>query len=300
LYQTADTVGDIAIEDLPRQSNIWISNNYFESIGIEFIEGREFNGGDTSQSLAVTIITQEFAQELWPNESAIGKQIISTINNREQTLTVVGTIQPLVQASNNMSIFLMPTLYRPLAQEAPPNLFLVFNTRPTVPLSSVEQSVRLTATNVNRNIALERFAMLNSAVHDNEGPAIFLIMEAFALSALLLAAIGVFAVLSRSIIQRSRDIGICRALGANNKNIFLKYGRQGLYFLAAGLIFGSLPAVIGISYFIFVRMDGSNMAIIPAIALVITLGMGLVIFIASFVPAKYALRLQPGDALRYE
>ena len=300
VYQTPDTVGDIVGENLPPQSNIWVSNNYFEAIGIRLVEGRGFNGGDTDESFAVTIITQEFAQELWPGESAIGKQIISTIDNREKTLTVVGTIQPLVQASNTMNVFLMPTLYRPLAQGMPENLFLVFNTRPGVPLSNVEQSIRQAATTVNRNIALERFNMLDKAVHDNEGPAIFLIMESFALSTLVLAAIGVFAVLSRSIIQRTRDIGICRALGANHKSIFLKYSRQGLYFLLAGFLFGSLPAVLGISYFTFTRMEGTSTAIIPTVALFITVGMGLVIFIASLVPAKYALRLQPGDALRYE
>lgn len=299
-YQTQETIGLMDEDNFPRQSSIWISNNYFNAIGIDLIEGRYFNDGDTEDSPAVTIITNEFATKLWPNQSPIGKQIVSTIDNKEQVLTVVGTIQPLVQASNDMSIFLIPTLYRPLAQSTPSFLYLVFNHRPGASLSNLEQSIRLAVARVDRNVALERFGKLDIVVHENEGPTIFLITETFALSTLVLAAIGVFAVLSRSILQRTRDIGICRALGADNRRIFIKYGKQGIYFLIAGLLFGSLPAIIALTYLLAPGMGSNNVSEIPIIGIAITMVMFLVIAAACFVPAKIALRLQPGDALRYE
>ena len=129
---------------------------------------------------------------------------------------------------------------------------------------------------------------------------LILMSEAFALATFILASIGVFAVLSRTITQRTHEIGIRRALGSSNLSIFMNYGRQGILFLVAGVVLGCAPAVLAFAYLLIAVFDVTDIAVLPVITLGVTLLMGLIIAASCYVPTRIAIRLEPGEALHYE
>lgn len=297
-YQIGENLNSADEDDLESQETIWVSENYFNVIDVDVIQGRGFDSGDTSSSNDVVILGEDFASRLWADESAVGKRIVATIGNAEVSLLVVGIIPAINQSNTTMQAFYEPSLYRPLTQDAPQNMYLLAKYLPESSMTDLAQAVRVAGARVDRDIPIEEFGAWG--VQTSDADTLILMSEAFALAAFLLASIGVFAVLSRTITQRTHEIGIRRALGSSNLSIFINYGKQGVMFLIAGVLLGCAPAVLAFAYLLIAIFDVTDIAVLPIVTLGVTLLMGLIIAASCYLPTRIAIRLEPGEALHYE
>lgn len=297
-YQLDENLNSTDEDELEGQNTIWVSENYFDVIDVDVIQGRGFDSGDTSSSNEVVILAEDFASRLWTDESPVGKRIVTTIEKEEISLLVVGIIPAISQENTTMQVFYQPSFYRPLLQGAPQNMYLLAKHLPEASISELAQAVRVAGARVDRNIPIEKFDVWD--VQTGDADTLILMSEAFALATFILASIGVFAVLSRSITQRTHEIGIRRALGSSNLSIFMNYGKQGILFLIAGVMLGCAPAVLAFAYVLIAVFDVTDIAVLPVITLGVTLLMGLIIAASCYVPTRMAIRLEPGEALHYE
>lgn len=297
-YRVEDSIGANDNDEQPGQDTIWVSENYFDAMGVNLIAGRGFDSNDSAASENVVIITTDFSRQLWPQESPLGKTILTTLDNEERPLVVIGIIPTIKQTNTESVVFYTPALYRPIAQDTPENLYLMAKHRPQVVMTDLAQAVRVAGIRADRSVAIEDFGPW--VVQTGDADTLLLISEGVALGTFILASIGVYAVLARSIGQRTHEIGVRRALGSSNTRIFVNFGKQGVYFLLAGVIFGCGPAVLGFAYLLVAVFDSADIAFLPLVTLGVSLLMFSIIAVACYLPIKLAIRLEPGTALRYE
>ena len=143
-------------DELEGQETIWVSENYFKLIDVDVIEGRGFDSGDTSSSSDVVILAEDFASRLWADESPVGKRIVATIENEEISLLVVGIIPAIIQTNTTIQAFYQPSLYRPLTQDAPQNMYLLAKHLPQASMTDLAQAVRVAGARIDRNVSIEK------------------------------------------------------------------------------------------------------------------------------------------------
>ncbi len=286
-------------DQLPAQGTIWISDAYFNDLGIELLDGREFEVTDTANTEPVVVINDVMARQLWGDESALGRRIQAISNGQGEWLTVIGVIPRIVQ---NVYGNDLPTLYRPVTQNQTGDFFLMVKHQDQVDLLELEESIKVAAANIDREIPLERFRTLDRELYLSQGGVdLFADMfSGFSVATLLLAAIGIYSVIARTIVQRTRDIGVRRALGSSNTKIILRFIRQGSYFLASGIIAGTIPACLIIVSFIAGNFGGNAFVFLPGVVAGVVAVMTFIVLLSCYLPARRAVELEPGDALRYE
>ncbi|MCG8412607.1 MAG: ABC transporter permease, partial [Pseudomonadales bacterium] len=287
---------------LPPMMSIWAEPGYFEHLGFQITQGRSFDNTDTSDSAAVVIITDQFAETLWPDDTAIGKQIKSVHEGIEEWLTVVGTFPGILQYPIELS-FGRPALYRPLAQTRVNNYSLIAEVDGELSLSELRQQFETAAAATDRTIVFNHFNSLEAEIAGFLGvnKVVVQIFIAFGIATLFLAAIGIYGVIARAIAMRTQEIGVRRALGSSDNGIISRYLKQGINFLLVGLLVGALPAcymVVAAIPRIFGGIDAMNLVAVVSIAVAGI--MCALILTSSFIPARKAVALEPGDALRYE
>jgi predicted permease len=290
----------------PKQNTIWVSRNYFDVIGLPILEGRQFNRGDTPDSERVVIITEDFAERFSPEHSPIGKTIERIEADERQLLTVVGVIPNLLQGPTRAFV-LGPSLYRPMAQQTPITFYLIAGhdaqTHPGRWPQSLRDALRDKVVTVDRNVPLEEIRTMTDLLVRLMGAAqeIGHLFIGFSLVTLILACIGIYGVISRSIYLRTHEIGVRRALGSTDAKIIARFVRQGSYFLILGILVGIVPIYIYIVEFGYIMKSvAGNLEFLKAVCLIVVLTMMALIGIASYIPARNAVAMEPGDALRYE
>jgi len=291
---------DLNINDqLPAQGTIWISEDYFNDLDVALLDGREFEVTDTADTEPVVVINDVMARQLWGDESALGRRIQAISNGQREWLTIVGVIPRIVQ---NVYGNDLPTLYRPVTQNQAGDFFLMVKHQDEMDLLALEESIKVAAANVDREIPLERFRTLDRELYLSQGGVdLFADMfSGFSVATLLLAAIGIYSIIARTITQRTRDIGVRRALGSSNSKIILRFVRQGSYFLTAGIVVGTVPACLIIVPFIAGNFGGNAFVFLPGVVAAVIAVMTFLVVISCYLPARRAVALEPGDALRYE
>ncbi len=284
----------------PEFMTIWVSDSYFDTLDIGLLLGRDFDAADSAESGLVTILSESFAQQLWPGESPIGKEIRTTVQNQTETLRVVGVIPDLPQGRSDI-INAVPSLYRPLTQNPPRNFSVAVRHAPQVSLDALSLEIRRIAGVVDRNIPLFDVRSLeDQIVNDQEGIGTGANIAAiFALVTLILAAMGIYSIMARSILYRTQEIGVRRALGSSNQGITWNFIKQSLRFLipctVVGAGAGSLTVILTTS-----SLGIIDVAFIPYVVLLVILAMTTVVLTATYLPSKKAIAMEPGDALRYE
>jgi putative ABC transport system permease protein len=271
-----------------------VSDNYFPLMGITLRSGRLFDSTDNSESLPVAVVDQNMAARYWPGEEAIGKRV--QLNSNGDWLTVVGVVSAVRSAPYRVDADL-GTLYQPMRQVAP----ATFHALVRVPnaASDSRDAVRAAAYSVDRDLPLHNLQWFEDylAAVTLEYPAMTKCFIAIAIITTLLAASGLFGLISRSVAQRTQEVGIRRALGATVWRATSMFLRQGVIYLSV--------AVVGLGIGIAVMpMMSRNIPNILERVVPVTLGvaflMAAVISTASYLPTRRAVDLEPGDALRYE
>jgi predicted permease len=272
-----------------------VSAGYFKAMQIGFVEGRDFDERDKQNTKHVIIINQRMAQVLWPGESAIGKRIFLGPESHEP-LEVVGVVKTgkyRTLAEDPRSFF-----YYPLSQRRPGTMTLVVRTK-TDPRNFVG-AVRNELQSIDRSVPLSAMKTMPEhmtwALWAPNMAASFSL--AFGVIALLLSSVGLYSVMAYVVSQRTREVGIRMALGANRQDVLRMITTQGMRLAAVGAGLGVLLSLalakvlssllIGISGY-----DVTTFVIVPALLAAVAL-------IACYLPARRATKVDPLVALRYE
>lgn len=293
---------DRDLGEYTRHLSVWVDADYFSTMNIKLLEGRQFDASDTEDSLPVAMVNKQFVDKYWPGESALGKTVTLDYENSRKTATVVGVIATINQA--NLVKNLVSPFYLPLTQGAPDTFQLAIKGANNVDKATVEQRLKDVLTQVDRDIALRNFGTLEDRVIAslNGFETVVQPFAFIALVALIFACIGVYGVIARTIALKTRAIGVRRALGSSNQKIIALFIKQGFTYLLTGVLVGCGGAVLLATLVasVLASLEPDMMNIVVTMVIAVTAIMALLIFISSYLPARRSVGIEPGDALRYE
>ncbi|HEY8834228.1 MAG TPA: ABC transporter permease [Chthoniobacterales bacterium] len=279
------------------QADIRIATpDYFQTMEIPLVRGRNFNEHDTKGALPVAIINEETAKQVFPGEDPIG-QYIENFGPKDEKLQVVGVVGNVRHLA--LETAPRPELYQPLGQGMWPLVFVAVRTAPENSLTLLP-AVQEAIWSVNKSVPLGNPRTMNDMIARTllQKKFTMLLLGIFAGAALLLAAIGLYGVISYSVAQRTREIGIRIALGAQRSDVLRLILRQGMTLVGAGVIFG-IAASLGLTRLIASLLYGIS-ASDPITFLLLSAALVFVAFIACWLPARRASAVDPIVALRAE
>jgi len=285
--------------EVPITSHRIVTPDYLETLGVRLIKGRLVDKNDRAETLPVVVVSQEFARQAWPGEDAIGKRVRRIRTGQTfPWMTVVGVVKDVKEDRFNYRIN-RPVWYVPYAQvenDFPVNLVI----RAAVDPSSLTAAVREVIHSVDPDQPISNVMTMNTnlgtvLVTERFGA---VLMGTLAISGLLLASIGLFGVMAYSVTQRTGEIGLRVALGAQAKHVLGLIMGQGVKLILWGIVIG-LAVAWGATR-LLVSLLFETKATDPATLILISLLLVSVALLACFFPARRALRVDPMIALRYE
>jgi predicted permease len=272
----------------------FISSDYFRAMGIPLLSGRTFD--ETDRTRRVAVISERVAWTLWPGQNPLGR---SFARNEKETFEVIGVVGDVRANVDKQPV---TTVYRPYweAASACNALSMVVVARPMRDALSIAGTVRQAVHNADSDVAIARMRTMNELLAESLSSRRFqmLLASAFAASALVLAGLGVYGVVSCSVTRRTREIGIRAAFGALPRHLYAMVLRQGMAPVALGLVAG-VAGALAIGRFLrslLYEVSPYDPWIIAAAAAVTF----LMAVAASYLPARRAARIDPMVALRYE
>jgi len=281
-----------------RTSNfIAVSPDYFRALGTPLVAGRAFTERDDGAAAKVLIINRTLARDLFPDESAVGKrlQLVNSEQSSEwrEIIGVVGDVRYSGLDDPGVN-----TIYTPFAQTPFPWANLMI--RGSVPPQSLAQSVRSAVKSVEPSLETANFRTMEELVADSAAQPRFYttLLAAFALLALALAVIGIYAVIAYSVTERTHEIGLRLALGAGKRDVRRLILKQGMWPALVGAAFGlggawALTRLMSGLLFEVSATDPVTFAIVTLLLLAIAL-------LACWIPAGRAAKVDPLVALRHE
>jgi predicted permease len=287
-------------EDVPLANYRAVDEGYFAAMEIPVLRGRAFDAADTPAGAPVALVNRTLADRYWPHGAAVGARLQVDDEPGKRTVEVVGVVGdvkhyalddapshvyvPYIQAPQSVAVWLANSTSWVLRTSVDP--------RALAP--AVRQEVRA----VDAEVAATSVEALDDALAGTVAPRRFnvLLLQAFALGALLLAANGIYAVTAHLAAQRTRELGIRLALGARRAQILLLVLRQGLTPVVGGLALG-LAGALAAARLVEGLLFGVP-ARDPATFLLTPLVLGAAALAAGTLPALRAARLDPVQALR--
>jgi predicted permease len=274
--------------------NFQVSPEYFSTLRIPIADGRGFTDADRADTQPVAIITQAAARRYWPNANPIGSRI--RVAPQAPWLTIIGVAGDVL--TRGLADAAQPILYRPIEQSS--NLALAFLVRTRGNAAGLEEALAREIRAVDPNLPLYSFRSMDDLVAKNTAQQHFLmrVLVAFGAAAVGLALLGIYGVISFAVVQRTREIGIRIAIGAQRRQVLGLVLRQGLTYALAGMVAGIIGG-IGAARLISSQLYGVS-AFDPASLTAVVFLMTLVAVAAVLVPARRAARIDPIQALRIE
>jgi predicted permease len=279
-----------------------VSWDYFRTIGATFIKGRQFTAHDDQDHPGVVIVNEAFVRQYFPNEEPIGQRLRPSPpariwqNQRLISFEIVGMVRDVKSAG--LKAEAEPTYYVPATQAPLQDMTILVRTQgdPTtlIPalrnaVSAIDSSQPIATVNTMEKIVGDSIAQPRLQMT---------LMGLFGALALLLAAVGIYGLLSFSVTQRMQEIGIRMALGAQISDVLKLVLKHGMFLVLVGELIGLAGA------FALTRlMRGLLFAVTPTDGMtfmVVTVGLAAVAFVACYIPARRATKVDPLVALRYE
>ena len=281
-------------------SHLTITPDYFRAMATPLLKGRAFNSQDTKDSLPVVIVNDVLAAKYFPDGKALGQQI--TLNNLEDGKpTAPKEIIGIVGGSRHESLAVapLPEFYIPAAQDPERRMDVVIRTTASDPVG-LQTSLRNIVHEFDKDLFVPTLEPLETRIGLTLSRPRFnmMLLGAFAGVALILAGIGIYGVIAYTVAQRTREIGIRMALGAQRIDMLTMILRQSFAVIGIGLvagIFGAL-AVTRLMSSLLYGVSASDLSIYAIVTIVLS-GAALV---ATYFPARRAMAVDPMVALRYE
>lgn len=275
-----------------------VTHNYFATMRLPIVSGRAFNDSDTDKSTSVIVINEAMARQYFPNEDAIGKRVkfAKPENQRAPWHTIIGVVKNEQQDGLGQEV--RPEVYQSQVQNPNESMSLVVRT--TGDPMALVAAVRNEIFALDANLPAYDFTTMAEIVSGSMARERFtvLLLGVFAAVALLLAAVGVYGVISYSVTQRTHEFGIRIALGASSLELVKMVIAQGMKIVVAGLVIGIIAALAltrvmasllyGVSPF-----DPITFCSVPLLLAIVAL-------VACYIPARRTTKIDPITALRYE
>src|SRR5262245_22709946 len=291
--------------DAPLASYRIITRGYFQTMGVPLIKGRALTEADDQRALQAVVINQNLAEKMWPGEDPIGKRmtvgvplpnepidwvtVVGVVGNVKHTALAGETGMQMYQTSAQ-SPFLTGGLGRTM------NFLLRTDTAPT----TLTDTARKVFAGLNPTLPVSNVKTMEDIIYDSVAPVRFnvFLLGLFAAIAMMVTLVGVYGVMNYAVTQRTQEIGIRMALGAQPMQVRRLILRQGLILSSAGLFFGlagSLGVMRLISGLLF-NVSAND----PTTLLAVGAGLVLTTLAACYIPARKATRIDPIIALRRE
>jgi len=271
---------------------ITVSPGYFYTLRIPVLKGRTFTDHDDEQSQQVSVVNEALARHLWPGEDPLGKQLPLI----DASLTVIGVVGDT--RHEGLSRDVEAEIYVPYLQQSDPSMQLAVRTASDP--ASLVSAVRSQVMAIDSAQPIYHLGTLEQTLSDSLAPRRFnmLLLGIFAAIALALATVGIYGVMAFSVTQRTHEIGIRMALGAERRDVLGLVVRQGLRLTLAGVVLG-VAGAWALTRFLTNFLYGVRPTD-PATFVLVSLALITVSILASYIPARRATRVDPMVALRYE
>ena len=277
----------------------WASDGYFKAMGIALLAGRDFTPQDTVSSPKVAIVNQTFAGKLGLGTNPIGKTFRrqATPSEPEKSFEIVGLVAGTKYSSLREEFG--PIVFLSTSQDPQPGPFAQFVIRSAAPIAETVSNVRSLVAQASPLITLG-FQPFETTILEGltRERVMAKVSGFFGLLAALIAAVGLYGVMSYLVAQRTNEIGIRVALGAQKADVLSLVLRNAAWLLAPGLVLGaflSMAAAQAARTMLF-GLKPSD----PGVLIAAMTGLGFIVLLASFLPARRAVKVDPMVALRYE
>ena len=276
-----------------------VAPNYFKTLGVPLLQGRNFTAQDDANSTPVAIVTEEFVRRFFPGENPIGKRIKPSARigaEKPPMREIIGVVRDMHLIS--LSVKPRPQIYLPQAQFSVHNMFLVV--RSETNLQSLMETLRKTVGELDKDVPLFRPRTLSEYASQSVSQPRFnaMLVGLFALIALVLAAAGIFGLTSYTVTQRTQEIGIRMALGAQRGDVLRLIIGQGIRLLILGVLCGFV-GVFALGHLLQSLLFGIGAYDLTTIVAVTGI-LSFVALLACWIPATRASRVDPVIALRSE
>jgi predicted permease len=283
------------------------TGDYFQTMGIPLLRGRLFTSTDSAAAEPKAIVNHAFVQRFLSNENPIGQQVRYNDAGNRQWSTIVGVVADSPQKTLGQPP--LPEIHYNLAQLLPQddlypilgNFYMNVSIRSTLAADTIDRDLHRVVHDLQPDAALNNVQTMQEVVDNSLGNQVLAarLLGLFALAGLLIAVAGIYGLLAYSVSQRTRELGVRLALGAQRNAVLWLVLRHALVLLAVGLALGAILAAASgklLTSLLPVRLSAYDLLVSLAVALLLTV-CGLV---ASFLPARRAANIDPVVALRTE
>jgi putative ABC transport system permease protein len=285
----------LPVGQAPMINHCVITPNYFRAMGVPLLMGRDFTHADTSESLRVTVIDERLAREYWPNESPLGKRVrFGPPEDNEPWHTVVGVVGAVKHES--LSLTRTETVYLPHAEITVDDMALAV--RAANP-ENLTPAIRGQVKAMDPDLPIINVRTMSEVVSRSVWqPRLYTILfGVFAAVALALASIGVYGVMAYSVSERTREIGVRVALGAQRRDVLKLVVAQGmtLTLIGAGIGLGAALALTRLMQTLLFEVSATDPLTFAGLAALLS----AVAMLACYLPARRAAKVDPMIALRH-
>ncbi len=275
------------------QYNI-VTPGFFQAMGIPLLRGRDFDERDTATSLPVAVINEALARRFFPNEDPVGHRYRDDYDGKVRT--IVGVVASYKHQQPMHDAF--PMTYCPFAQS--PSRFMWITVRTQGESAEMASAVREVVRSLDRDLPILKMETMRQIVADSLSQPEMLawFLASFAAFALMLAAIGIYGIISYSVSQRTHEIGTRMALGAQKNDVLRMVVGQGVKLALIGLVIG-IAGALALTRFLTSLLYGVTPND-PLTYFIVTTILVFVALLSCYIPARRASKVDPMVALRHE
>lgn len=275
-----------------------VSSNYFRTIGAKLARGRYFTDAEDESKPRVVIINQKLANKYFPGEDPIGKQIGDTSLTPKSIKTIIGVVEDIKDGALDSDIW--PAEYHPFNQDPNTYFEIIARTsqRPEAVLPALRPAIQQLHSDVGTRGEATMEGLINNSMTAYLHRSSAWLVGGFAVTALLLGVVGLYGVIAYSVSQRTREIGVRMALGAQHGSVYQMILKEAGGLAALGIGLGAVGSVTAATLARKLLFGVSSWDAQTLVAVAIMLGIATAM--ASFAPARRAASVNPVEALRTE
>jgi putative ABC transport system permease protein len=276
-----------------------VGGDYFQTMGIPLLAGRDFSNQDKIDTPIVGLVNESFVREYFPNQSPLGARIMWSRQNPPYWMTIIGVVGDVRHFGLGRPE--EPAFYYSYSQlDQPWKRWMYLVVRSNLDTSQLARQVKAQVWKLDNKIPVTRVQPMTGVISASMAAQQFnmLLMTIFAVTALVLSAVGIFGVISYSVTRRRHEIGIRMALGAARRDVLVMVISQGMILAGAGAAIGvgaGLALTRVLSSLLFGVTSSDEFVFLGAPVLLLLTGL-----LACYIPARKATRVDPMITLRYE